>query len=244
MVQETSNSRVRQRRQEIERELTRSGPDAWKYFSTVIYSHWNKVFGEYLPKYLSGLALDVGSGECPYRSLAERYASQLFLMDHNNQPIKISLRGDIQNIPLRSGALDSVLCFQVLEHVANPFEGIAEISRVLKPGGILLLSVPHLSRLHELPHDYYRYTEYGLRELAKTGGFEVLELEPVGGLVSFLGHQLSMVFLTAFWPARFLRPLTLFINKNLFTRFLTFVDKYLGFKSLFPQGYALVARKL
>lgn len=244
MAQETSNSRVRQRRQEIERELTRSGPDAWKYFSTVIYSHWQKVFEGYLPRYLNGLTLDVGSGECPYRALAQRYASRLVLMDHNTQPIRIDLRGDIQHIPLRGEAFDSILCFQVLEHVANPFEGIAEISRVLKPGGILLLSVPHLSRLHELPHDYYRYTEYGLRELAKAGGFEVLELEPVGGLVSFLGHQLSLAYLTVFWPVRFLRPLTLFINKNLFTRFLTFVDKALGFKSLFPQGYALVARKL
>ncbi len=244
MAQETSNSRVRQRRQEIERELTRSGSDAWKYFSTVIYSHWQMVFEGYLPRYLNGLTLDVGSGECPYRALAQRYASRLVLMDHNAQPIRIDLRGDIHYIPLLSSAVDSILCFQVLEHVANPFEGIAEISRVLKPGGILLLSVPHLSRLHELPHDYFRYTEYGLRELAKSGGFDVLELEPVGGLVSFLGHQLSLAYLTVFWPLRFLRPLTLFINKNLFTRFLTFVDKYLGFKSLFPQGYALVARKL
>ena len=244
MAQETSNSRVRQRRQEIERELTRSGPDAWKYFSTVIYSHWQKVFEGYLPKYLNGLTLDVGSGECPYKALAERYASRLFLMDHNSQPIKISLRGDVHHIPLKESGLDTVLCFQVLEHVANPFISIGEISRVLKPGGTLLLSVPHLSRLHELPHDYYRYTEYGLRELARTGGFEVLELEAVGGLVSFLGHQLSMAFLTVFWPVRFLRPLTLFINKNLFTRFLGFVDRYLGFKSFFPQGYVLAARKL
>ncbi len=244
MAQKTSNSRVRRRRQEIERELTRSGPDAWKYFSTVIYSHWRIVIEGCLPKYLQGLALDVGSGACPYRALAESHASRLLLMDHNAQPIRIDLRGDIQNIPLRAEAVDSVLCFQVLEHVANPFEGIAEIGRVLRPGGILLLSVPHLSRLHELPHDYYRYTEYGLRELAKTGGFAVLKLEPVGGLVSFLGHQLSMAYLTLFWPLRFLRPLTLFINKNFFTRFLTFVDRYLGFKTLFPQGYALVARKL
>jgi hypothetical protein len=73
MAQETSNSRVRQRRQEIERALTHSGPDSWKYFSTVIYSHWQKVFEDYLPRYLSGLTLDVGSGECPYRALAERY---------------------------------------------------------------------------------------------------------------------------------------------------------------------------
>ena len=57
-------------------------------------------------------------------------------------------------------------------------------------------------------------------------------------------HQLSLTYLTVFWPLRFFRPLTLFIYKNLFTRFLTFVDTYFGFKSLFPQGYALVARKL
>jgi len=200
MAQKTSNSRFRQRRQEIERELTRMGPDAWKYFSTVIYSHWQKVFEGYLPKYLNGLTLDVGSGECPYKALAERYASRLFLMDHNSQPIKISLRGDVHHIPLKESGLDTVLCFQVLEHVANPFISIGEISRVLKPGGTLLLSVPHLSRLHELPHDYYRYTEYGLRELARTGGFEVLELEAGGGLVSFLGRQLACSFSQASNP--------------------------------------------
>lgn len=51
------------------------------------------VIEDQMPRYLNGLSLDVGSGECPYRAVAERYASRLLLMDHNAQPIRIDLRG-------------------------------------------------------------------------------------------------------------------------------------------------------
>jgi SAM-dependent methyltransferase len=82
----------------------------------------------------------------------------------------------------------------VLEHVGNPGAALVELGRVLRPGGTLVLTVPHLSRRHELPHDYYRYTQEGVTHLLGQHGFEVIESGGYGGLLSFLHHQASFFF--------------------------------------------------
>jgi len=120
---------------------------------------------------------------------------------------------------------------------------IQEAGRALKHGGVLLLSVPHLSRLHELPHDYFRYTENGLRELALRADLEVIQIEPTGGLLLFIGHQFSVAFLTSFWKIKILRSFLIKFNKVFITKLIVRLDKLLGFPSLFPQGYAMVTKK-
>jgi hypothetical protein len=58
---------------------------------------------------------------------------------------------------------------------------VSEVSRVLKPGGVLLCFVPFMYWIHEMPHDYHRYTRYALEKLCKDYSLEVIELEPYGG---------------------------------------------------------------
>ena len=65
--------------------------------------------------------------------------------------------------------------------------------RVLKPGGTLIVSVPHLSRRHELPHDYFRFTQEGLAAMLIDSGFSVDKVVAYGGILSFLHHQASMI---------------------------------------------------
>ena len=57
-----------------------------------------------------------------------------------------------------------------------------------------MISVPHLSRRHELPHDYFRFTQEGMASLLRDARFEEIVVQPVGGLLSFLHHQVSSVF--------------------------------------------------
>jgi len=69
------------------------------------------------------------------------------------------------------------------------------MSRVLRPGGKLLLNVPFLYRIHEAPHDYYRYTEFALRRFAEQSGFDLLLLQAIGGvrevLADLIGKRLE-----------------------------------------------------
>lgn len=243
MTNKGSNSPRRAIREEIQAYLTQNGEDRWKYFSASIFIHWKIMIEDFVPRFLSGRVLDDGCGYAPYSEIVCRYSKELILLDHIISHPEVNVCSDVRRLPFENASFDCVLSLQVLEHVANPLEAIEEISRILRPAGLLLLSVPHLSRLHELPHDYFRFTEYGLRELARCADLEVIELVPTGGIVAFLGHQLSIAFLTGLWRIKFLRPLLLIINKLFFTKFLTTVDGLIGMSSLFPQGYAMVARK-
>jgi SAM-dependent methyltransferase len=63
----------------------------------------------------------------------------------------------------------------VLEHVFNPNEHLSEIYRVLKPHGMLLMTVPFLWNEHEQPFDYARYSSFGIRHLIECNGFEIIE---------------------------------------------------------------------
>lgn len=65
----------------------------------------------------------------------------------------------------KTGSVDVFFCMEVLEHVKDPFKAVQEMLRVLRPGGIIVGSTPFLFPLHDEPHDYYRYTRYGLQHL-------------------------------------------------------------------------------
>ena len=116
--------------------------------------------------------------------------------------------------------------------------------RVLKDNGHVILSVPHLSPIHEAPHDYFRYTEYGLNSLLTSRGFRVLELHPAGGLLSFLAHPATSLTVSLFASVPGLRTLAWFCNYVLLVRLLEPVDRVFGMLSVFPVNYVVVARKI
>jgi len=58
---------------------------------------------------------------------------------------------------------------------------VAEIARVLRPGGCLILTAPHIWGIHEEPRDYFRFTGYGLAHLARRAGLEPLSVRPMAG---------------------------------------------------------------
>jgi SAM-dependent methyltransferase len=90
-----------------------------------------------------------------------------------------ALQIDVRAMPEIADAFyDCVFCGNVLEHVDDFMSALAEITRVLKPGGILVLGLPFRQPLHLEPHDYWRFTEYGIRYLLKDQ-YDILRLDPV-----------------------------------------------------------------
>lgn len=154
---------------------------------------------EHAPK-TKGRLLDVGCGDMPYRDLFLPYVAEYVGIEHeasfmltsaSTQSRKPDLYYDGKRLPFEDASFDSLLCNQVLEHTPEPGSLMAEMARVLKPGGVLLLSAPFSFRLHEEPHDYFRYTPHGLRYLAETAGLTVESIQRQGGLFGLVAHKLN-----------------------------------------------------
>lgn len=108
---------------------------------------------------------------------------------HDNQPDIFWQNG---KIPLESDTVDCALLTEVLEHVPNPTEVLTEIFRVLKPNGLLFLTVPFLWPLHEVPYDNYRYTPFSLRRHMEDSGFSLIEMHATGGWDASLAQILGL----------------------------------------------------
>lgn len=135
-----------------------------------------RELGRHFPR-LTGDVLDVGCGNKPYRELvpAARYVGLDVDTPFTRRVAAADVFYDGRTFPLPDAAFDGVLCSQVLEHVFAPEDFLGEIARVLRPGGTLVLAVPFLWDEHEQPHDFGRYSSFGLRALLERNGFEVLE---------------------------------------------------------------------
>jgi len=132
------------------------------------------------------LAIDLGCGQSPYRNLLERRAYQVQTLD-TDIASGADYLGEIEDTKLPSDNFDLVLCTQVLEHCSDPFRGVLEISRILKPGGFAILSVPHVWFYHPHPSDHWRFTQEGTIKLCKHAGLEPAKLLAQGGsLLSYL----------------------------------------------------------
>jgi SAM-dependent methyltransferase len=102
----------------------------------------------------------------------------------------VTILADIQNCPeIPSNTYDVIVCTQVLEHIPNPFKATAELHRILKPEGQLLLSVPAAFPYHAAPKDYWRYTCDSLHLL----------LDPLFNQVTLHSYGNQLVVVAAYW---------------------------------------------
>jgi SAM-dependent methyltransferase len=155
----------------------------------------------------------------------------------------LTYEADLQAMPqVPTSAYDTILCCEVLEHLERPEAALRELHRVLRPTGRLILSVPFLSRLHEEPHDYFRFTEYGLRELFRRSGFEIMELTPTGGLFSFIGHQFSSLLILPTLHVPIVGEVVLALNFLLVVLPSRALDRMSRSARKFPAGYVAVVR--
>jgi SAM-dependent methyltransferase len=130
-------------------------------------------------KNIVGKTLDVGCGIKPYENLFS--SSQYIGLDieqsgHNHLNSKVDVYYDGKTFPFNDNEFDTVVTFQVFEHVFNPSDFLKEINRVLKPDGELLMAVPFVWDEHEQPYDYARYSSFGLKHILSQHGFTVVEL--------------------------------------------------------------------
>jgi len=137
--------------------------------------------------------LDAGAGEGAYKQHfpGRRYVGlDLGIGDQKWDYTQLDVLGDLTALPFADAVFDAALNIVTLEHVKDPARVLKELARVLKPGARLLLVVPHEWEVHQHPHDFFRYTRYGVEELARTAGLKVISSEPGGGYFRLLSRRL------------------------------------------------------
>jgi SAM-dependent methyltransferase len=138
--------------------------------------------------------LDVGAGVGQYRQLFAHcdYRAHDFGLEAGTQGqyTNLDYRSDITALPVPDAAFDVVLCTEVLEHVPEPIAALAEIVRILRPGGSLLLSAPLGSHLHQEPYHFYGgYTPYWYARFLPAAGCDITSVESNCGFFSFFGQE-------------------------------------------------------
>jgi SAM-dependent methyltransferase len=190
--------------------------------------------------------LDAGAGEGQYKRwfAQQRYCGvDLGVGDDQWDYTGLDVIADLTALPLRTGAFDGALHIVTIEHLREPAAALAEIGRTLRAGGTLLIAAPHEWEVHQAPHDYFRYTRYGLGYLLKKAGFEPVELRPAGGYFRLLARRLlnGLQFFAggARWLL-FLPAAILLVPPALVLPFLDFLDRDRNF----TLGYIAIARKV
>ena len=211
--------------------------------SPLMYSAW-RVLISVIPDSARGEVLDAGAGLLTARPLLVPYVSHYVSMDVERHHSSVDIEDDIQTLAtISSDRFDTVYSSQVLEHIPRPQDAIHQMYRVLKPGGRLLLTVPHLSHLHEEPHDYFRYTPHALRYMVEHAGFKLVSLVKIGGLLSFLVHPICMMLVLMLWPVPLLRTAMFWLNFCLLVWPAAWLDRVLGLEAKYPANILIIVEK-
>jgi SAM-dependent methyltransferase len=147
-----------------------------------------------------GTLLDVGCGNKQFEPIFRPHVAKYIGIEHEGvfQTTVANVIGSRPDyfynggrLPFDDASFDTVLNIQVLEHTPDPGRLVAEMARVLKKDGVLILAAPFSFRLHEEPYDYFRYSPHGLNELCGRAGLVVEHIEQVGSLWSLIGHKIN-----------------------------------------------------
>lgn len=158
---------------------------------------------ETLKKIPEGLTiLDAGAGECQFKKYCShlKYIAQDFgqyegggnvgLQEEKWDNSKLDIISDITSIPLPDHSVDAVMCIEVLEHIPDPVSAIKEFSRLVKPGGYLLLTAPFASLTHFAPYHFASgFNRFFYEKYLPENGFQIEELKMSGNFFEYIAQE-------------------------------------------------------
>ena len=200
-------------------------------------------FARQLPEEARVLDAGAGQGQYAHFFTGRRYCGvDLAVGDAAWDYGRLDAIADLTALPFPNATFAAALHIVTIEHLPEPACALAELARTLAPGATLLIAAPHEWEVHQAPHDYFRYTRYGLAYLLEKAGFEVREIHASGGYFRLLARRLlnGLQFFTGGlrWLG-FLPAAILAVPPALILPFLDFLDRDRNF----TLGYICTARK-
>lgn len=193
-------------------------------------------------RYAKGKLLDIGCGKMPYKAIFLPKVTKYVGVDKND---RADIKGDFLSLKIADNSFDTALCTQVLEHTHDPNGFLNKIHRILKKRGILILTVPFMGSLHEIPNDYYRYTQFALEYMLKKAKFHVIYIHGQGNWISALGQEYIFYLESTYnryllkYPKRLLQ-----VFVQLFIRLFSHMPSRFTKPDRCPINYIVVAERL
>lgn len=204
--------------------------------------------------------LDAGAGELQYKKFCQHldYVSQDFgryegkgdasgLQMGSWDNSRLDIVSDITNIPVESASFDAVMCVEVFEHLPRPIDALKEFARILRLGGILIITVPVSSLIHFAPFYFYNgFSRYFFERFLQEEGFDLVELTPNGNYFDYIAQEIRRIESVAH---RYIKgvPEPGLVDKLATQKILNRLERFsrLGEKSseLLSFGLQVVARK-
>lgn len=219
-----------------------------QHHNWLIYNYYDEFLQKYAANY-KGTLYDLGCGEAPYKDFFLQYANKYVGVDWSSSihNAKADLAADLNKLlPIASNTADTVVSLSVLEHLCEPQNMINEAFRILKPGGHIIAHVPWQWWIHEAPHDYFRYSPYGLKYIFEKAGFVDVCVEAICGFFSMMVLKINYFSLRLIKGPLLLRG---FIRALLFPVWYIGqwlapgLDKFDKNWQLESAGYNVIARK-
>lgn len=190
-----------------------------------------------------GIVLDIGGRDRGiFKKPKDKVDQWIFLdVEDKHHP---DIVANVEHLDgIENNSIDVICAMELFEHVANMDSGLNECYRVLRPGGIFILSVPFMYHIHADPYDYQRWTKdkwtlflkktgFSIEEFIVMGRFFTLQAEMLRKLVKILPYFLK-VFLYLLYP---LFDLIAMIDKTHWVRTNHILNNFHG-------GYFIICRK-
>ena len=166
--------------------------------SKIIADKTAKVYARFIPEYAKGDLLDLGCGTVPFYNLYKQYVSSITCADWENCEHDIShidffvdLNKDLK---IKNNSYDTILLTDVLEHIYEPKKLLKQLYNILRDDGILIINTPFAYWEHEVPFDYFRYTEFFYQKVAEELGFKVEVIQKIGNGFDTIRDILSKLY--------------------------------------------------
>lgn len=154
------------------------------------------VFRMLLP-FIRGSTVDIGAGMSRYKAWVMKRATSYTAMDIEAYA-GIDIVGDALAPPFQDESFDTVMSMHVLEHVREPWTMMKQIARILRPGGSAIVTAPFQYPYHADPHDYFRFSEEGMRSLMEGAGMRVELVSKFGGWWAMQGETIKQRFVSPY----------------------------------------------
>lgn len=191
-------------------------------------------------RYVTGVTLDYGAGTAKYKPLIHPHSSEYISFDMFPGE-HIDVVGDVLSSPFPDAHFDTIISTQVLEHVRKPWVMVAEIGRILKPGGVCIITAPFMIPYHADPYDYFRYTTEGLKSLFEEEGFEVVESGSYGKVGAVFSEMIHFSFFNPYGKRK-PRTWAMRAHRTIERLFLS-LDRHISNQIIYPNVYAVLRKK-